>query len=64
MAIRFVAGGMMRVYLDWLHDSQPVSMEVLTAQLDKMVTCRIRWYKKLKKLAEKGETSEQYVAMG
>ncbi len=38
MHIRFVAGGMMRVYLDWLHDSQPVSMEVLTAQLDKMVT--------------------------
>ena len=61
MHIRFVAGGMMRVYLDWLHDSQPVSMEVLTAQLDKMVTAEFAGIK-LKKLAEKGETSEQYVA--
>ncbi|MFD1441122.1 TetR/AcrR family transcriptional regulator [Lacticaseibacillus hegangensis] len=41
MRIRFVAAGIVRVYLDWLRDGQPVSLEDLTKQLDTMVTAEL-----------------------
>ncbi|WP_225419537.1 hypothetical protein, partial [Lacticaseibacillus baoqingensis] len=41
LQIRFVAAGIVRVYLDWLHDGQPVSLAALTAQLNVMVNAEL-----------------------
>lgn len=41
LRIRFVAAGIVRVYLDWLREGQPVSLEDLTKQLDAMVSAEL-----------------------
>lgn len=63
MHIRFVAGGIARVYLDWLRDNQPVSMEVLTTQLDAMVTAELPDMK-LKAMVEGVNQNQENEAVG